>query len=255
MKYTLLEMTQTILSSMDSDEVNSIFDTVESQQVARVIRETYFDIIERANLPEHYSLVNLQASGDATKPTVMYVPSNVKDIVWLKYDIRSTTNNYLQMRDVKWLCLDDFLNEMYMRDPSDTTINGTFTLTVGGSTNTFIYRFDKAPQWYTSFDDNTLIFDSYDKTMDTTLQAAKSQAYCSLVIPFTMADTFVPTLDEPQFPLLLNEAKSLAWAELKQTVHAKAEGTAKRGWENVTYSKYAAGKDKFVSTLPNYGRK
>ena len=43
-KMTLLEMTQNILSAMDSDAVNSIGDTVESLQVADVIVETYYEL-------------------------------------------------------------------------------------------------------------------------------------------------------------------------------------------------------------------
>jgi hypothetical protein len=44
-KMTLLEMTQDILSDMDSDEVNSINDSVESLQVAQIIKTTYFNIV------------------------------------------------------------------------------------------------------------------------------------------------------------------------------------------------------------------
>ena len=86
MKYTLLELVQNILSSMDADEVNSITDTVEAQQVAKIVRTVYMDIMERANLPEHYGLVNLQASGTTLKPVLMTVPSSVQDIIWIKYD-------------------------------------------------------------------------------------------------------------------------------------------------------------------------
>lgn len=240
---------------MDSDEINSIADSVEAQQVATVIRTVYFDIISRANLPEHYSLVNLLGSGDLTKPTLMYVPASVQDIIWLKYDCHTLTAPALLMRDVKYVALDEFLHRMYMRDTTDTSINGTFVHNINGSVVTFIYRFDVAPTCYTSFDDNTLVFDSYDKTVDDTLQGSKSQAYCQNVIEFDMADTFVPNLDDVQFPLLLNEAKALAWAELKQTAHAKAEGSAARAWSNLTYTKYKTGQLKYVNSLPNYGRK
>ena len=53
MKYTLLEMTQDILSNMSSDEVNSISDTPESLQVATIIKQKYYDIVSRGDLPEH----------------------------------------------------------------------------------------------------------------------------------------------------------------------------------------------------------
>ena len=57
MKYTLLEMTQDILSNMSSDEVNSISDTTESLQVATIIKQKYFDLISRVNRPEHDQLI------------------------------------------------------------------------------------------------------------------------------------------------------------------------------------------------------
>ena len=43
-KLTVLDMTQKILSSMDSDDVNSISDTEESLQVVDIIEDTYHDM-------------------------------------------------------------------------------------------------------------------------------------------------------------------------------------------------------------------
>ena len=44
-KMTLLEITQDIMSDMDSDNVNSINDSVEALQVAQVVKTTYYNII------------------------------------------------------------------------------------------------------------------------------------------------------------------------------------------------------------------
>src|SRR5574343_1099300 len=88
MKLTLLELTQNILSAMDSDEVNSINDTAESRQVAQVIKTTYFNILSRADLPELTKLVQLDASGSALQPTLMLKPSEVLRVDWIKYNIR-----------------------------------------------------------------------------------------------------------------------------------------------------------------------
>lgn len=85
MKFTLLEMTQNVLSRMSSDEVNSIGDTTESMQIATIIQNKYFDIINRVSLPEHSQLVQLDPSMDATQPVLMYVPTGVADIKWIKY--------------------------------------------------------------------------------------------------------------------------------------------------------------------------
>ncbi len=53
MKRTLLEMTQSILSDMDSEAVNSISDTVEAQQIASVVEDTYYNIVAARKIPEH----------------------------------------------------------------------------------------------------------------------------------------------------------------------------------------------------------
>jgi hypothetical protein len=86
MKRTLLDLTQNILSAMNSDEVNSIGDTTESTQVAEIIRTTYYNILGRAELPEHDKLFNLASSTNSSTPTVMFRPSEgVVKINWMKY--------------------------------------------------------------------------------------------------------------------------------------------------------------------------
>lgn len=254
MKYTLLELTQTILSSMDSDEVNSIADTTEAMQVATIIRTAYFDILNRANLPEHTSLITLDASGDNTKPTLMTVPSTVKEVLWIKYNKATVEDTDINMQDVLFLPLESFLNIMYQLDPDADNVE-SFTHTIGSDTFTVLYYNDRGPSYYTTFDDNTILFDSYDTEVDTTLQKSKTLAAAKLVIPFTISDSFTPDLDEPQFALLLNEAKSLAWAELKQTQHPKAEQSARRGWVNMQKNKYAVKPESDFEKLPNFGRR
>lgn len=239
---------------MDSDAVNSINDSVESLQVATVIRTVYFDMISRANLPEHYSLITLDASTDSSKPILMTVPSTVAEIKWLKYNNETTTDTDIRMEIVEYLPLPEFLERMDSISESDTNVE-TFTHTIGADTYTFLYRNDKHPQYYTTFDDNTLIFDSYDNTVDATLQKSKTRAYGRLVIPFTMSDTFTPDLDESQFTLLLNEAKALAWAELKQSPHPKAELNARRAWTNLQKHKNSTEVQSDFDQLPYFGRK
>lgn len=254
MKYTLLDMTQTILSSMDSDEVNSISDNTEANQVATVIRTVYYDLIDRLNLPEHYSLITLDASGEPLKPVLMTVPSTVAHIKWLKYDYATDEDPDKNMQDLKFLALEDFLNMSYQKDIDETYVD-SFTQTIGSDTFTILYDNDSAPHYYTTFDDHYVLFDSYDSDVDGTLQKSKTLACARLYIPFEMEDNFTPDLDDAQFTLLLNEAKSLAWLELKQTQHPKAEQNARRGWVRSQKDKYAIEGLSDFDKLPNFGRK
>ena len=236
MKYTLLELTQSILSSMDSDEVNSISDTVESLQVANIIKSVYFDIIYRAKLPEHFDIISLEASTDNTKPVLMTIPSNVNKIEWVKYDKREAIGDPVNMQEVMFVELDNFLNMIYQLNPDEDQVD-SFSHTINGTPYTFFYSNDLAPTYYTCLDDDTLLFDSFNSALDTTLQKSKTMCSARLIPNFTLSDSFTPDLDAEQFPLLLNEAKSLAWAELRQTGHAIAERNSRRAWTHLQKNK------------------
>jgi len=238
---------------MDSDEVNSITDTVEAQQVATVIRSVYYDIIARADLPEHYSLVTLDPSGDNTKPVLMYLPSTVSRVEWIKYNRLNEASDPINMVEVYYLPLHQFLDMMHGLNEDNTDV-GTFTHTVGADTFTILYKNDGNPNYYTTFDDNSVVFDSYDATLDTTLQKSKTLCYAKTVIPFTISDSFVPDLDEEQFALLLNESLSTCWAELKQSPHPIAERNSRRNWTHLQKSKNAVDNMADFHKLPDFGR-
>jgi len=85
MKSTVLDMTQSILSGLGSDEVNSISDTTESLQVAEVIKQAYFNILARSRLPMQEEMFQLDDSLDVTQPVLMYRPDRVAKMEWIKY--------------------------------------------------------------------------------------------------------------------------------------------------------------------------
>ncbi len=86
-------MVQDILNDMDSDEVDSINDTVEAQQVAQIINTTYNEIIDGKEWPHLNTLVQLEASGTTTKPTHMRMPENLQSMRWVKYNKRKFNSN------------------------------------------------------------------------------------------------------------------------------------------------------------------
>lgn len=260
MKYTLLDLTQSVLSSMDSDEINSINDTVESQQVVEVIKTVYDDIISRSDLNSNNTLFNLNASTDPTKPILMTKPDGIENVKWLKYNVRTSTDTEPVWADIQYLTVEDFMRYIYEYNLGETNVS-SFNHVIGTSNILFVYRNDTAPRYFTSFDDSNIFFDAYDSTVDTTLQASKTLAFGQQATTFQKTDTFVPNLQPQQFALLLNEAKSLAWAELKQTQHQKAEQSAKRNWVHVqkTRDQIIDGSvlrsgNHFFDKLPNFGR-
>ena len=218
---------------MDSDEVNSISDTTESQQVVAIIKTVYDDILSRGDLAVYKTMFNLTASGDSLKPVLMTKPLNIDSIYWLKYNRIKTGGVDPVWTELKFIPLDEYMFMVHQLNPSETSVDSFSMVNADGFTMVFNYRNDIGPSWYTSFDDTTMIFDGIDKTVDTTLQTSKTLGFGSKSTVFTETDAFVPALQPGQFALLLNEAKSLAWAELKQTPHAKAEQTARRNWRHL----------------------
>jgi hypothetical protein len=282
MRLTLLEYVQSILSSLDSDEVNSISDNPEALQVAEIVRAAYFNIIGRTDLPQHKQLLQLEPSLDPTQPVLMSIPDGISKIEWIKYfnssnsdqpqsnpgfihdlnlDITGAGGTSVTVppgyEDVTLLTVHEFINKMAGLNPANVNV-GTFTFN-DVSNNfpgnfTFYYLNDRQPQYCTVLSDWYVIFDAYNSTIDSTLQTTKTLCYGEVIPSFTMSDTFIPNIDERQVPLLLNEAKSLAFFELKQTLHTKAEQESKRQWSSVQRDKHRVDKPNDFEALPNFGR-
>lgn len=149
--------------------------------------------------------------------------------------------------------IDYFLDITNRFDITQTNVL-SYNFTENGNTFTFRYRNDHTPSLATVISNATVLFDSYDSSQDNTLQSSKTLAYGQVVPPFQLTDSFVPQLDDQQFPLLLNEAKSLAFYELKQMSHTKADQEIQRQWAVTQKTKSIANKPAYFDQFANYGR-
>lgn len=255
MKYTLLKMVQLILSSMDSDEVNDISDTAEAQQIVDIIEQTYNDIVSTVDFPEHWDLFELTASGDPTRPTIMYLPSGVVNLEWIQYDNAESGETARDWKPVKPLPKYEFFARMNGLDSADSDIY-QYNYLVGAETFDVRGRNDKMPQYFTTVDDKTLIFDSYDVSNSSTLVANRSQCYGMKIPTFTRSNTFTPDLDARNFSYLFNEAKSQAFIELKQVQNAKADQRSRQAKIAIQRTKHTTPQPGYSTAdwLPNYGR-
>jgi hypothetical protein len=246
-KMTLLEMTQNIMSALDSDDVNSINDTVESLQVAEVIKETFFEITAGLEVPEHNELLQLDGLADENKPNYLLIPNRVKKIKWIKYNTAGEggTPNY---RGMRYLDKEEFVEYVLPRWSHDENIS--YVEDFNGVK--FPITNNKAPQYWTTFDDEHLVFDSYDLDVETTLHASRSMAFCWMIPRFIMSDDFIPDLDEDMFPLFLSEAKGTCFINLKQVSSAKAEQISRRQRVRMQNDQWRADQGKHAG--PNYGR-
>lgn len=353
--FTVLQMTQNILSRLQSDEVNSISDSPESLAVANIIQQKYYDIASRGDLPEHTQLFQLNPSGDPTKPVQMFVPAHSVKIHWLKYfdtsigdsqqvdqfgsyqhdlnlDIvpttswnsTSTTSNSIGLgtktftlasntlpiatgsgvmavsgtnnmfgtvisyigfvltmnvvstggsgtfnswvlfnsnnnavagyKYIRILDVERFLDMVNRLDPTETDVQ-SYTFTDSGNFNfNFYYRTNRQPKYCCIISNNFILFDSFDSTQENTLQASKTLAYGQIVPPFSLSDNFTPDIDDQDFSLLISEATSQAFFELRQQPNPAAERELKRQWSAVQRNKAVVNRPTPFDEFPNFGR-
>ena len=216
-KKNLLQLVRSILSDMDSEDVTTLADSIEAQQVASIVEDTYYNLITTKQIPEHQELIKLTALSDSTTPSHFRYPDNVKllDNIWYK----DTDDIY---QDVKWMDPLDFLNIV---DCRTTDIDSVADLNGGTTLN--IHN-DRQPTIFTSFDDYYIVMDSYDKTREATLQETNARGYATVFPVFLQVDSYVPDIDDVMFPLLLNEAKSVAMSVFKGGSDPKIEQAARR---------------------------
>lgn len=233
-KLTLLAMVQDILSDINSDEVNSINDTVESLQVAQIIKTTYFNIITEGDWPHLRQLDQLDAT-NAVTPSHMKMPENVQSIEWIKYNKRTSTDTDDKYGDISFLYPDDFLNIVLSRKDSDSDTTKVTDITAG--VDLYIVN-NKAPKYWTSFDDEYIVFDSYDSGVDSFLQNSKTTVMMWREPVFTITDTFVPDLPMKAFPYLLSESKSVSFERVAQEASGKEEQIATRQKRRMSQDKW-----------------
>lgn len=233
-RMNLLEMVQNILSAMDADTVSDVSETVESQQVTEIIKESFYELLSSRQWPFLQTLSSLDGLGDTANPTKMKIPSDLNKVLWVRYN----------GKEINYLTPDVFYAKIRTR------------LAVNGVVDASGYGLNADPSYYTSYDDNNFVFDSRDSTQDATLQQSKTTVFGIKEIPFVLNNSWVPDIPEKFFPLLLSEAKSQAFVNLKQQANGREERKAQRhrvmlrneAWKNeVAEPKY--------NSRVNYGRR
>jgi len=252
MKPTLLEIVQDLLSDMDADEVNSLGDTLEAMQVATVIRNIYRSIVEEYDLQAIEKAFQLTASGDNTLPTHMTVPSAIFDVTLVRYNTATSGTSTPAYNELFYAEPHDFLNRVSNNDAASanyqsvTDPNSGFVFAVGAT---------RAPSIWTTFDGGTtLVFDSFDSAVDTTLQSSKTQCLGKQRNDLTIDDSSTLELPETMHQLVYNEAREMCFEMFKDGAPRKVNEATR-----ISRMKAKERKNKVATparlTLPDYGRR
>jgi len=252
-KPTLIEIVQDILSDADGDEVNDVDDTIESTQCARVIQDTFRNIVDRYDLKVHNQLDQLTAT-DSNTPTVMDRPEGLFDIKEIQYDKREEAGDDPAYQRVQYMDPLDFLTMTGSRTSSDSTI--TAMALTGGSNHSILIRNDQAPTFYTQLEGyDSFVFDAYDVALEANLQTSKTLVYGTVKPTLSLTSAAVIDLPEHLYTLLRNDARAFFFDLYKDGATREVDKRQRRSEVRSQRERYLTRNQQERQSGPDYGRK
>ena len=252
MTKTVLQMVQIILNDMDSEPVNQLSDTLEAEQVASVLAETFNDIVTTREIPEHRQLLKLTPASDSEYPTEFIYEDNVTRITNVWYDTQLNNvplDSARTYKEIYWCEPLDFLRKI---DSASTSGTAFKTVLERSSGTTLRIANNAFPSYYTSFDNKRIIMDAFHDTYDDTLQASKVRAYGVIHPIFNQFDPdHVVDLDPAYTQYLLKEATARCFDLFKGGVTPKLEQSIKRVKNHLRNDRYRTVRP---NTRNDYGR-
>jgi len=225
MQRTLLMVVQEYLDSTSGFYVNSIFETDESQQVAKIAERVYYRMVQQfPNILFSMKTRALDALNNPDRPNYLLIPSSIKKIQDSKvyYNVSKGENTTLDYKEIPYLTPLAFLSRVSNRtDSSDNS-----QVVKGFDQELMVILNNQFPSICTSFDGKYIVFDSFNKEYDTTLQASKSKVLSSEEEVFLQQDDFVipvpDHLSETYLDMFLDEAYTLVYQQPNGMLGARA---------------------------------
>lgn len=219
----LLEIVQDILSIMNDDEVNSIHDTTRASDVAKLVRDAYVELTAFDLIPELMKITQLDPVSDSDFPVVLKVPSDVTKVQSIRYNCRLPSDEFDYYKDIPFVTPSTFLtNHNFTRKLDDSYVDMVLLGGAGISESPSIrVRNDSPPTAWTTFDDTHIIFNSWHKGVENTMQNVNSAAIVSYSPQFLFEDSFTMPVDLRALTYIIARAKNLSFDIYKGYVPAE----------------------------------
>lgn len=229
-KLTMLQIVQRVLSITDGDEVTTIDETVESEQVAELVRTTYDDIMSEFPWYHRRSTIQLEVTAVAHE---MKMPSEVDRLL--------SNVIYYGKKEVQWILPENMLRQL---KKMDTTLDN---IDSNGAIN------DADPTFWSSLDDENIIFNSYDGS----LVSSETSVWAASVPTTPNVDTDVPDMPHGLHIALLYGVMAEAFGSQKGDLSSSNKYENKKIKKIAKAKNFArrTGKDKLPGQNVNYGRR
>ncbi len=213
---------------MDSDNVNSISDTEEANQVEIVLKEVYENIISRRQWDFLRKTRQLENVGDFDRPNKMKIPETVTRVTCFRWKTNDPDTGLLRWKELKYLHPCDFVDHTQGRDVQQLLIEERIKEVFNDDDVDIPMITDKEPEFWTSFDDVFIYMDNFITEVDETATKERTSVTVVQQQLFTAGDTEIQFMPVEMFSLFLAEAKSTCWLNFKGAANQKAEQVASR---------------------------
>jgi len=210
MSRTLLYTVQRVIEKLDLDPVNSINDSEDAILIAREAESTFYDLLSRNEWPDQYDLIEIESVSDIYNPTALRLPTNTTMVSSFRYDVTGPDDTETIIRQLEQVDTEEFLRRIYNRSSIDTDI----TIANYKDIPLYIYN-NQTPSYFTTFDNETIILDSWYQSEESTVQGSKSIVRASTIPVFLVdpetaeevadIDTYIIPLEVTVYPLYLSE--------------------------------------------------
>ena len=220
---TLLDVTQQYLDATSGFYVDSIFDTDESQQVAKLAERVYYKMIqEYPNLLFTMKERTLDSLADTSRPNYMLLPKNLQKVQdsRIYYNV-SEDETKIKYKEIQYLPPLEFADYMTGQQTIEKSIE-----VVGFDNSTTVVKNKQWPSFCTSYNNTHVIFDSYHSDYDTVLQSSKTKLIASSEPVFLQEDDFIipipESLTETYVDMVLDEAMNLIYQQPNAIIAQRA---------------------------------
>jgi len=224
MQRTLLYTTQRVLEKLNLDPVNGISDTEDALLISREAESTFYDLMTRAEWKDKVDLIEVNSVSDTNNPTALELGTETHTISSVRYDVTTADDDHKIIRRIRWQDPENFLENSYTYNTSKDNVKES---TYGDII--FFVKNDEMPNYYTSFDNKTLILDSYDSSIESSLIGSKSIVYGETVPTWLQDDNFVIPVPDNLYPLYLSMLASACSIYMNSEVNQEDERRQARG--------------------------
>lgn len=226
-RYNLLEMVQLVGRSISSDEISTLGESIEADDIESVVLSVLEDITNRREWSWRQNQVRRGTPVGGTEVTSLELPDDCDTLQVLRYVNSTFDSPDRSYGEICYLFPEDFLA---LCEQQAAGVPGTSTVLIGGAE--IFVRNNMAPRFYTSFKQNVVTMDSYDAELDPTgVTTANSLLTCVVGLDTSTAagnPAYVPDMPTKFFSLWLQESQAAASQQLRKMPNERAEREARR---------------------------